>query len=740
MRQIIGSLCALVLLTHCAIAEKTKIPYAEAVKIYHQRKISTADLQRQVVMLRVQTQITPRWIKPYRQLADLYDKIGMFRRAVEVARKLASMRSYDVGIQLMLINLESQDYQSIETLRTYLQKKLTQSSLPAEVKSSLYYQLAELSYETFNNRRAIRYLKLALQHAPENLKASALLKQIVEEDPKASITEKYYQRARDLLARIMANPLDAVSQLQLAILAGKMGNFPLTQLWFSQAEKIRKQFAPKQTWPDELMIQLAESYLASGKPEQAIEILKKLRIQSVQSDILLALAYKQTENKQAYDAQIKKLERVISQPKVSPRQLATIALFFTIYTENKASVALQAIKKIDIKKPERLAEIARAFVFLETKQISAAENIAKKLDNKADPFVNLIKIKCTISKGKIAAARKLLTASLTNLPPGPIRDIFVTLAKKTGLTEPPVPDFSKTIGLMKQFNKSYRKFAEIYKSACDVKLTLQGEIAEGEFASIIITLKNKSNVPLTIGPNCFINPAVELQIKESTSDKIRFIAYVLITAKQILPPGRSVSSELMLEEVVPLDRKNADSWDDFIANHQQATTYMRVQAKLISTALLAKPVVLTCAQSNELKVFLPKIDRHSEAILISKLKQPINANPYKQARLAYWLMNSKALTEQKEALTNAIVNQLTLCKSAEVASAFAWSLRASRATGKIFNVLGKLLADDDRFVRFWALDTIGQLQGKQAEKIFEHYAVKDPDASVRQLATAYLLK
>ncbi len=746
MKHAIGILSLFVFVCSVCFAEvdKSRLAYIEAVKVSQQQNISPAELQRELVLLKLQSRLTPHWVEPYVRLCDLYSQLGMHRRALKIARKLAVMKRADAGIQLRLIDMESQDYQSVETLRNYLQNKLKDSSLLPEVKSSLYCQLGELSYEMFDNRRAIRYLQLALKSAPQNLKASELLKRIVTEDSKSDISEKYAQQVRDLLARIRANSFDGDSAIGLAILAGKIGDYEIMSKWRDYAEKVRNQFAAKQAWPEETLLGLAESYLITKHSDEAIKILKQIRNKRIQAEILLALAYKQKGDIKSYNTQIDEIAGEIDRKDISEHELATIAIFFSVYVDNKISVALQALKKIDPKHSEPLADIARALIFAETKQTSAAREIARKLTNTDNAFVRLIQIRCAMTEGDKKRAALLLERVLGELPGGAIRDVYIGLAKRVQLERFPSPNFSKASDLLKHFDYGYTELINSRDSMCKLELKINGKLEDGDVAILNVILTNVSPIALTIGPDCIINPALEIRVQsKKVGGRLLFLGYASLTERQILQPNASIQTNVLLEETLPLDGKIVSSWDDFIANHEDSVTHVIVEARLVSSALISgQAITINPIHSRTVNVFLPEICRHSVTVFINKLnREIIKSNVYGKGRKAYWALKSNKITEIRGKLVKAILSQIARKDiSADTQVAFSWALRAYRPTGDILNVLGKLLMSRNRVVRFWAMDTIGQLQGRQARPIFEHYALRDTDASVRQLATAYLLE
>ncbi len=754
MKRAINILCVciLILFGRFGFANQADLAYVEALRAANRENVSAADVQREIVLLKLQSQITPHWLEPYIKLCDLYNQLGMHSQALKVAKKLVSMKRDDVGLQLRLIDIELQDYQSVDTLRAYLQNKLKIPYLMPEVRSSLYYRLGELSYEQFDRKRAVRYLNLALKSAMQNLKASELLKRILIEDEKCNVSEKYYQQVRDLLARIISNPFDANSAMNLAILAGRMNKYAIMQTWREYSEEIKKQFAPDVNWSEDVLLGLAESYLAANHPKQAIDILKRIKKQYLQAEIFLAIAYKQMGDEQRYQNKVQEIESEIGKKGISEQDLASIAIFFSVYADNKISVALKAIKRIDEKSFVPLADIARALIFVETKQIKAAKDIVSRLGEKGGTFARLVMIKCALAEGNKKLASELLLNELRESPAGIGRDVFVRIAKKMNLSKMPAPDFSKALGLFDKFDSRYLKLIDKLDKMCSVDIKVNGSFEKGEFPELSVVLTNTSSLTLTIGPECVINPAIEIRVSSAADSKLLFLGYMPITERQIFAPKSQIKSSMLLEQTLPLDAKTVSSWDDFIANREKSVTHIVVQARLVSSVLVGEQsVTMNPASSRAVNVFLPRIDRHSATVLMCQIETKNivarksnaarKANACGQARIVYWSLKSHRLVNIREKLISCILKRIATCGDVPKQQAYlAWAIRAYKPDKKVFNVLGGLLSSNDWLVRFWSLDTIGCFGGKGSRRLFEHYAVHDSNAYVRQLATSYLLK
>ncbi len=188
-----------------------------------------------------------------------------------------------------------------------------------------------------------------------------------------------------------------------------------------------------------------------------------------------------------------------------------------------------------------------------------------------------------------------------------------------------------------------------------------------------------------------------------------------------------------------LDRKT--NWDGFIAGLPGTVTQLTMQGKIYTQVILAETSEFVASQTPLVTLEAPQIGPALASQIKSKLSESLTDNPWPTARLCRWVLgtNSKNLSSYRPSITEELIGQLQTSTSQGSRPAVAWALHAATPDGNLFNALAGLLNSKAWFTRLMALDTLGRLQGRQAQKLFQSFAVKDPDELVRQLSTGYLL-
>ncbi|MFA5863084.1 MAG: HEAT repeat domain-containing protein [Phycisphaerae bacterium] len=749
------------------LAEETRIPYLDAVHLFQKENPQTADIQRQIVLLNAQTRLTPDWLLPYRQLIDIFLQIGRLDQALIADQKYMAHQNQNAFAQLQRINIELPLYQTAEARRQFLEQAVNDNNLLPEVISEIYYGLAQIAWQNYENERAKKYLEFAIKRVGQNLKAYRMLRMIAAADKNAGPIQNLYEQIRETQAMVMVNPLDAQAVLQMAILAGKAGLVDQMQTWRNEAEDIRKTFTPDQNWPDNLKLDLAESLLAVNQPKKALALLLQLLPglatttpatkpatdsnfpNEIRARILIMLSAQKFGSRQMVAQHRQWLDQFAEseakQTTASPDTLALASIFYSVYGDelinagsNPILVLTLAQKAVKIGPENPAAKIALAIALAKSGVDKEASKLIKDLDQPANPFIMLTQIFIHVNKNQLPQARELLVKSLANSPCGPLRDALLNLAPKIKLNNPPTLNFAGIEQLYKQFDPEYFKLPPQYQKICKLDLASRGDLSKGQSVELTATLTNLGRVALTIGPDSTITPECVVEIQPVPSDNTSFFIYIPIEARQILSPNKTISQSALLGQAVSPNSKL--QWDRFIANHKNQIKQVSVQAKVYTTVMAAKPVEILLAQSASLKIDLPKIDRKSAASVTESLKELAIRDPWDLANLAHWHLLAEDIKDQHPALVSALVNQLQKSKTSNILAASAWALRfAPNPDSALFNALGKHLNSKDPLTRLMVLDTLGQLQGKTAQPLFQVYAVKDPDNLVRQLSAGYLL-
>jgi hypothetical protein len=244
---------------------------------------------------------------------------------------------------------------------------------------------------------------------------------------------------------------------------------------------------------------------------------------------------------------------------------------------------------------------------------------------------------------------------------------------------------------------------------------------------------------LLIGPTGSILPNCAVEIKTLPEGKEKLYLDIPIDAREILPPGKSVTFTALLDQAVSLDRKT--DWNGFISSLLGTDHRISVQGSVFTQVILTETLDEPLAKSPEFTLDLPQKNT-AVALLIKNKTSSRVTDPWSLARLSRWFLDAPALKSQYASIISGVIDLMRLrtVSDRETRPALAWALRSAKGDPNILNALARLLNSPDWFTRLIALDTLGQLQGRQAEPLLQSFAVNDPDELVRQLATGYLLQ
>ncbi len=731
------------------LAEETKEPFLEAWQLFQHDQPQAGDLQRQIVMFNAQSRLSPDWAEPYRQLTDIYLQIGRLEQARKACQKFLAHQPQNAYGQLQLVNIELQQYQITEVRRQYLEQILqTRKDLLPEIISDIYFQLAQIAYQNFETDRAVKYLEFSIKRMPQNLKAQQLMRVIVDSDKQADGIKVLGTEIVEYQARVLTNGLDGYAAYKLGTLAGKAGMPELMESWLTYAEKIRKTYRPKEEWPEQVKLELAESYLASGRPKAAMEILEKVIPTSgkgnyieTRARILLLIALTGSAEEKKVRAQrewLENLAEAIKKTTGDSSQLILVSLFYSVYGElagkiNPAVALGLAHSAVKAEPENRKAKLAMALALARSGETQQSSQLLNQLDKPGDSLVMYGQILNDMNRKKEQEARDRLSAALRKTPYGPLRECLLKTAGHLRLNNPPLPDLSSLQRKFKQTDPSTFKFQDI----CRLSLKTRGNMLKGETVEIIGTLTNTSKIPLAIGPAGSVLPSCVIEIQTVPAGNTKLFIDVPLDSRQILEPEKSIAFNVLLDQAISLDRKM--DFGRLLSNLPGSVNQLSLQGKIFTQIILAQTTEEKAAQTPALMIEVPQMNEAFISLVKSKLSEPITHDAWSAARLCRWALEAKNLRTQQATISNGMMGQLPKPSSPATAAAMAWALRSAGGGAELFNSLAGLLSSDDWFTRFMALDTLGQLQGKNAEKLFQAFAVKDPDELVRQLSTGYLL-
>jgi tetratricopeptide (TPR) repeat protein len=732
---------------------QTRVPYLEAVEASRAQPIQPADIQRELVLLSAQSRLTSAWPTVYQELGESSLEIGRGDLAKKSFEKYLTIQKYNAAVQMELISIDLQGYQTAEGRREFLDGQLKRTDLLPEVVSDLYRQLAAIAWNNYETDRANKYLTLAIKRDPQNLPARELLDEILIATPQAGQAGELRGQAGVLQARIMINPLDAQTAMELAIVAGKAGMPDAMESWRNQAEKLKTAYLPKVSWPIQIQMQLAESYLSAKQPEKAMAILKDIlqaigaggndtkgtgraeNKNEIHARILIGLAANEMNDETVLQEQSRWFEQFASSAEIegnkSPEEYVLASMWFSLYAP-KIDTA-RAVKLARLSGEGAMAKIATATALALSGEETEATKLIREVGISANPLVVLTRATLSYNRKDIDGAKNILSDGLKVTPYGSLRDVLLRTAKKIGLDSPPPPDLSGIAGLYKQLGNHYQKSAADYSNLVKMELKSAGDLTRGQIVNLSITLTNQGEIPLFIGSGSLVNPFIAIELQPRPGSQRSFYHYVRINDRQIIEPNQKITVETLLNEVTGLD--------SFIANRSSLITQLSIKASVIASLPGKEKSNLPIATSGTLTINLPRIDGGNAGVMSDYLRSVVVQDPWETAMLAYWLLISKPLDYQEPMIVKGILNQLQPTNPPATRAAFAWVLRATKPNGEIFNTLANQLRDKDWLVRLMAMDTLGQLEGKAgaAKSMFQYYAVKDCDPLVRQMAASYLM-
>ncbi|NLE28043.1 MAG: hypothetical protein GX629_00055 [Phycisphaerae bacterium] len=736
-------------------SEQTRVPYLEAQAVSYFPSLSRADIQRQLVLLSSQSRLTPSWPPIYREIAEISLNIGRGDLAERALRKFHSLQNNSVMAQLELINLEVRGISTIEGRRQYLENKLKQTDLLPEVISDIYRQLAQISWQNFENERARKYLDLAIRRVPQNLSAHELLRRIVRSDHTTTPIRELEVRIGELQGRLMTNPFDAQAAIEMAVICGKINVPERMRFWLDYSNRLGSVTDDLVAWPIDLRLEVAESFLAIGDPERAVKILTALLAQPtslpatspsenadpyplLHARVLLALAAGKLGDNNIVAKQHEQLlefaDKVLAQKHGPASSVILAVIYFTLYAEQPDYLRAVSLARIarQTSPNDPMTAIALALPLAIIGEGVESEALLNESREPNHPLVLSARAFIESNKKNSDKARELLTRAAMVTPYGPLHDYLLKAAERLGVSIPEKPALGDLDRKIDQFDARYLSLATGEKLVGEITLNARGRLDRGQLVDLEVAFTNRSEVPLAVGPGSLIHPFFVLEFTPVNSRTKNFVYYLPIEARQILEPGKSIDATMLLDQI--------EGWDDFVIQRDPAISRVTLQARLMTIVPFGKTSTVTLAQSPIVAIELPTLDRSSAQGLIERLNKPVLNDSWGAARLARYFLRSPGLQDRHAAIIDGMLKQLDVKNPDSTRTAFIWAMRTARPDEPIINALASQLKSKNWFVRFMTLDTLGVLQGKTANKLFEFYAADDCDELVRQLSTGYLLR
>jgi len=736
--------------------------------------------------MNAQARLDPNWVRPYRNLMDFYLQIGRLDLAEKACRKLISLQPQNALAQIQLINIELQNFQTTESRRQYLDKVLAgQETLLPETVSELYRQMATIAFENFENDRAKRYIEFSVKRVPQNIRSYELLARIVQSDRKASATEQVWEQVSYFHGQMLANPLNAIAAYHLAINAGRAGMADMVRGWRDYAEDLRGRYAPEQTWPVGMRLELAEFLLTVGEAKEAMGVLRDLlpAVQKVQpqtrpatqtsapasrptsipasapstrpSDstydearvrMLMVLAARKTgevatvrEQQSWIDGQAQAALQARTSP---PGRLALFSMYYALFSEPEGrgnpALAVKLADKASAGAPE--GQASDRTVTLAMAKAGMSREVLDRIGRSGEtnnPVILLAQTLALVNGKQTDAAKGVIEKALRTTPYSPLRDVMVETARSIGVT-PLAADVEAIRQVYRKFSPEILKRGPAVSEWCRVNLGLRRELSRGQSPVLDLTVTNTSNFVLTAGPDGVLGAVCEVEVQPVPANGPEFRILVPLEERQLLSPKKSLKMSVLLDEAAGIDPRQ--TWDGFVANRDPRIKQVQVRAYLRTLVTLPYSKEIPLAQSEAITMELPPMETNAVDALVKQLGKGEVKDPWSSARLARWYLTSERFKDQHGTITAAILDRLANPENHSESAAWAWVLRSSRPDAGVFNDLARLFKSPDALTRLTALDTLGRLQGQGARKLFDFFVVQDKDELVRQLAAAYLME
>lgn len=720
-------------------------------------------VQRKLVLLRAAARVDPHVQEVYEHLAATSLEIGRTDVAEWAMRSFLGNAGRHALMRLQLIGLELNGLETVEAKRDRLEQTLADDpGLVAEVRSDAYRQLAGLAWQGYDAGRARRFLEQALEATEHNLKAQQMLTELVLADEKSHVEQRLDSRVRGLLAAVSANPLNEQAYTELAVLAGRAGLAVEFEFWLEARRRLLLHLKEPDGFGPQERLTLAESALAAGLAMVARDLAIPL-IESAttgpttrpegpgtsvspavqaQARVVLAVASHGLGDETGLAEQEAWFKGVyadlLSNKQVSPAVAAVAGVYAAVHGQTFDNPTLAALRLGNYAckaggSRDNLAVLASALAHGRAAESKRAYELLDGLTDGRVPLAVLARVWAQLAENKPGPATTTLRRVLREVGPGPIRDRLVAIWQDISKKSAPRPDFSGVSRRLEGWDRGVLLVPYRPGDSCGVRVRAVGDLGAGDFVRLHVTLTNVGRVPVVLGPASLVDPQATVEVRVTGSQPERFTIPVSLNGRQILGPGERVVGWAFLDQA----RSQAGvAWRDYLAGVERIDG-IAVRAVIGSTISGPAGGTMALVSSDAAAVKVGGGKHQTLAGLRDDLARPGGVT-WGWANRAVRLMTHAGMARQADALTDAMVRAIGE-RTSDEATVVAYVLRYAKRSGLVLNALAGKLNDRSWLCRLVALDSVGRLEGPAAEALYQHYAQRDRDAMVRQLATAYIL-
>lgn len=769
--------------------------YLEALDSYRYFPPTAGNIQRQIVLLKAQSRLTPNWELPWRLLYGIYRALGKTDEAIECIQKLLSLEPRNSYLQLQYIETFASRYQVLEAKEEYYRSLLSNPELNPDVQGYVNLKLAELSYEQYDWDSMRRYLDIAVRRCPYCLRAYDLYNELVVYDKGRNYSVDFILglQIRRCVAQLELNPFDITAAIELARISSEL-NYPEgLDVWrdyiFKMAAKVG---GDNYKLPKDVVFALAEAYINVGlgsKADELLELVRPLITSSTGpsiggmtdtgiysgnniSDVVkflmlkaLAEECKKLEGSagsvderfsllRVSNRYVEELGKLVDSREhlesLSPDLISKVAIFYYLNVSDLSRAARLA--ELAYKKDSNsvLASLAYALILVDVGQVSKAEELVSRIsasDN--EPLYRLFMAKLKIASGEDRKKTlSFIEDSLRTVLYGIVRIKLNSLAAEYGI-KGIMPNIDDSMEAIKVSVYKANRLVELSTDKLiDVNFNIVSDFSEGDIPQVVVSIKNISGVDLIIGDGGFISPYMDIVVG-CGEDKEKGHLRIHFNGNRILP---SDSKGITIKEPfwpIVSDVSQNKTFEDFISRLSSDIKFLDAEAEVSGIAYLPDARIVRIWKSRSIRCILPELSNQIAAMVLFKLNEADLPRDkiWNFARLVRLVLLRQDLLDYRDKIVDAIAKEIVRQTDPYILAPLVWACGHEDAIKNIkkeyldnlFNALGRAVANKDWVVRLLAVDSIGGLQGSKARRLFEHLSEKDPYDLVRQLATAYLL-
>ena len=567
-----------------------------------------------------------------RLLADVLLRLDDTDGALAALEALRKLRPADQTAQLDVISLYAERMQSVDQKLNYLKDLLGRDSIPAEVRSVLASQCAQLLLESGKEDQAREMTERALTLNPLNLASLSLKAQWLKDAPPA-------QRAALLVAMLRSNPEQPDAFLSAARIAGSAGLTKEAIDWYTRAAYLLR------SSPDILLEAASELFLndqlfsANEQNPGAAKILDDMIAadpENYQAVALRVLVEKRNEKKdaqlidklqaQARNCLVNRLAALrqglgVADATTRPVTDAPIALpdlaadiqrwnksdnaqlkdeylralaglaFFEVYVNNRPDEAekLLAYYTQMSKETDPVAARIAGWILLarDRKDEARVKLSAAASANDALATLGLIRTFSSSPEDRTKAtetARRLLAAN----PAGPLAAVIYDAVRDLGVKVTPSPDAPAVKAALDAFPGDFMNIMARPQRFYSLRAEpLKVSHSFGQPLLVRFTLQNNSEYDLTIGSKGIIKPdlCIDAQLQGANRGIFPGACIERLTDVLVLKPRQSIT------RVVRVDQN-----DLFLQLRQNPTTAIILSITL-RTNVISPGVCGACGQA-----------------------------------------------------------------------------------------------------------------------------------------------